>query len=466
METKNMPPTADLKDDKVLMNFLASQNKGTRGTYKSFLKIILQFTATKGLTTGQQILDDKKADKDNHWQQWILEFRQWMKQQKNSKGRPYSDNAIRTALNPLRTFFSDNNTPLVFTSSQKRKLNGRAQRVETDYILTNETINKMASVGDLKEKYIVLLGKSLGFRASDFIRLTFGRFRTLNLDQEPPIFIGKIQTIKEGIDAHPFIDADALPIIKLILDCTKDKLSTDRIITVQEEELSSTIQKLAKKANIDIGDQHLRFHCFRKYLINVLSKSTSESQWKQIVGKANPEEPYVNDSNLREIYLKAMKFTTCINTNGNGKTSKLSEEITELKNELESYKKITKGLLNESSNKDLEIAKMKQQLTKIDEKQETISQKLDEWETFAKEFEKQRNENPEQIKLLDNVNEAQQLKIDIPDLEEQLRKAKERDKELEKIIEQEGITTNEQLKQNNKIRNKPETKELSKGQKP
>ena len=311
--------------DNVCIEFLTSQKKGTQRTYKAFLKHILKFTGM----TGQQILDSKKADKNYEWEKKVITFKQWMKNQKTPQGKNYSDNAVNTTVNTLRSFFDYYRTKLDFSQNENRKLNGKAKRVTQDYMLTNETISKMVLVADLREKYIVLLGKSFGLRAGDFITLTYGRFRSINLEQEPPIFIGEFQTEKEGVTAYPFIDSDALPIIKAVLDGNKNKPDHERIITVQNEELSSILQALAVKADINLGNQHLRFHCFRKYLITRLSGNMSESKWKQIIGKAVPEEAYVNDFELRENYLKTMKLTT-INTNGNGKVSKLSEQVTAL----------------------------------------------------------------------------------------------------------------------------------------
>jgi CRISPR/Cas system CSM-associated protein Csm2 small subunit len=181
-------------------------------------------------------------------------------------------------------------------------------------------------VGNLREKYIVLLGKSFGLRAGDFVTLTYGCFRSINLDDETPIFIGEFQTQKEGVTAYPFIDSDALPILKAVLDSNKNKPNDERIITVSEDELSSIIQSLAVKANINLGGKHLRFHCFRKWLIDRLSSMMSESKWKQIVGKAISEGAYVSNFELKESYSKAMKLTTVL-LNGNGKVSKKVEEM-------------------------------------------------------------------------------------------------------------------------------------------
>jgi hypothetical protein len=340
--------------DDVCIKFLKQQNHSTQLTYKSFLKIVLEFTGM----TGQQILESKKADKNNEWEQRVLDFKQWMKE------KNFSDNTTKSAITTLKSFFNCYRTPLLFNQSEKRKLNGRAQRVTQDYELSNEDITKMISVGDLRERYIILLGKSLGLRVSDFTTLTYGTFRSINLNQEPPIYIGKLQTEKEGVTAFPFIDSDVLPIVKSILDINKDKPNDKKIITVQNEELSTILQTLATKAGINLGGKHLRFHCLRKYLCDRLSINTSDSKWKQIVGKAVSEDAYVSPLELREIYLKAMKYTT-ISTNGNGKVTKLSEELTELRNKINKQNAIIDALFENSTKKDLELAEVKSELKAV-----------------------------------------------------------------------------------------------------
>jgi integrase len=308
--------------------------------------------------SGQEILDSKKKSKNFEWEDEIKKFHLWMKTQKNRDGKYYSDNATITAVHAVRSFFDYYRTPLILNNNDKRKLNGKPQRVTKDYMLTNTDIEKMAFVGNLREKYIILLGKSLGLRVSDFINLTYGDFRSINLDQEPPIAMGEIQTIKEKVTAYPFIDSDALPIIKQILESNPKKLSNERIIAVQDTELTSIIQRLAEKANINVGDKRLRFHCFRKYLIDRLKNHMSESAWKQIVGKAIAEEAYVGTLGLRECYQEVMKLTT-INTNGNGKVSKIADQVSALS-------KIVTEKSQELEEQNKKIEKLEGQLKRID----------------------------------------------------------------------------------------------------
>ena len=333
-----MPRKTSLEGlDKTITDFLASQKIGTQSTYKCLFRQILQFTGM----TGQQILESKKADKTFEWERKIIELKSWM------KAKDFGDSSVKTAINTLRSFFDFYRTPLVFNQNESRKINGKSQRVTKDYMLTNDDISKLVFVGDLREKYIVLLGKSFGLRAGDFVSLNYGTFRSINLDDETPIFIGDFQTQKEGVTAYPFIDSDALPIVKAWLNSHQEQETkiakkdsngntvyeisriykdNERIITVSEDELSSIIQSLAVKANINLGGKHLRFHCFRKWLIDRLSSMMSESKWKQIVGKAISEGAYVSNFELKESYSKAMKLTTVL-LNGNGKVSKKVEEM-------------------------------------------------------------------------------------------------------------------------------------------
>ena len=95
------------------------------------------------------------------------------------------------------------------------------------------------------EKYIIALGKSVGLRASDFVTFTYGFFRALDLNKEVPVSLGKIQTIKEKVDAYPFLDSDAIFVIKAMLEANPDKPDTERILTFDETELSTVMQKLA-----------------------------------------------------------------------------------------------------------------------------------------------------------------------------------------------------------------------------
>jgi hypothetical protein len=231
--------------------------------------------------------------------------------------------------------------PLIFRKHESRKLTEK-NRVTSDFLFDREDLAKMALCGNLKERYILIVGKSVGLRASDFLKFTYGQFRSLKLESDAPITIGEIGTLKESVKAYPFLDSDAIPIVKQMLESNKDAKDNDKILNDSEDNLSVVLQTLGKKAGFEV-DEHgmvdgkrIRFHCLRKFLIDHLSAFASESQWKQIVGKTISEAAYVSTDQLRNVFSRAMPS---ILINGNGaKTRKLIELEQAL---LESQRKLT-----------------------------------------------------------------------------------------------------------------------------
>jgi hypothetical protein len=152
------------------------------------------------------------------------------------------------------------------------------------------------------------------------------------INREPPISIGEIGTGKEKVPAYPFVDSDAKPVIKLMLE-SMDREGrtepTDRILTYKwEKEISQVVKRLAQKAGINYGNKRVRFHCLRKFLIDRLSDLMSESKWKQIVGKKIDEKAYVSPDALREDYIRAMPATTFTKAVAEGDIEKLAKKMT------------------------------------------------------------------------------------------------------------------------------------------
>lgn len=268
----------------------------------------------------------------------LLGFCAWLKQPihtiNNKPNQRYSDHSVKTGSGVIRGFFSFHDKTIKLTRGEKDRLR-KVKRVTTDYRYTKQDIKKIAMVSDLKEQYVVLAGKSFGLRAGDFINLTYGDFRAIDLEGEPPISLGEIATEKEGLNANPFIDSDTQPIIKAILESNAHK-DTERILEVKSQELSVILQRVTDRANISHGNKRIRFHCLRKFLIDRLSSYMSESQWKQVVGKTISESAYVSTDMLRNNFNRAMKDLTCMNANTqNHETiAKQQIEIEDLKNRL------------------------------------------------------------------------------------------------------------------------------------
>ena len=318
-------------NDKAVEEFLNAQTKrGTFFTYKSSMKLYLEFTNK----SGQQLLDEKKKDTNFQVENSLFQFRKWLLE--NGKSETYTTSTVMC----VRSFYSYFRMPLVYRKQETRKLSEK-KRSTTDYLFDREDLSKMAFAGSLKERYILLVGKSVGLRAGDFARLTLGCFRSLKLDSEPPIALGEVGTEKERVKAYPFLDSDAVPVVKAWLENRKDAKDSDRMVEDTEDNLTAILQTLCGKAAMEIQNgtihgKRVRFHCLRKFLIDRLSAYASESQWKQIVGKAIDEGAYVSQDQLRGVFSRAMKDLVI---NGNGVKVK---KLVELENAvLDSQKRLT-----------------------------------------------------------------------------------------------------------------------------
>lgn len=289
-------------NDKATAEWLQSQKLSTRSGYKTYWKYFAEYVKMNG----DQILADRKSDKEHKWERTVLAFKQWLIDEKKQ-----SQYTATTSAMAVRGFFAFHYVPLQYRHTEGKKLSERTRKTE-DYRFSREDLKKMVDVGDLMEKYVVVAGKSFGLRASDFLSLTRGDLEPY-LNREPPVGIGEVGTGKEKVLAYPFIDADALPIIKLVIEQMNSKgraKDADRILTYAwEKELAQVVKRLAKKASINTGNRQVRFHCLRKFLIDRLASVMSESKWKQIVGKKISEKAYVSPDSLREDYARAMAET-------------------------------------------------------------------------------------------------------------------------------------------------------------
>lgn len=259
----------------------------------------------------------------------LLEFFEWMKtlvqedrevlvQRRKYRTKPYkikikggnglSDNTRATYTHGVRSFFSFHRFDLKFTRQQSRILNREPKPIIRYYDFTLEDIKRMTRIAKPKERYILLVGRSIGLRAGDFVSLKQGSFLA-HFDEEPPCSLGEIWTEKEGAYAKPFLDADAKEAAESWLTILKAKGCYDpekRMIEIEEEELTQNLKRLVKRARIETGGEQIRFHSLRVFLVTRLSKVLEENRWKQIVGKKVPEKVYVKPFEIHEDFKKVI----------------------------------------------------------------------------------------------------------------------------------------------------------------
>lgn len=324
------------KKDEALEAWLSSQKEPTKTYYRAWFAKFSEFT---GLT-GDEILEQHAHDKAGTWEAKVLSFKNWLLAQKKEKklnnGKKTLGEYSATAMSmAVRGFFSYHRKTLQFRPAESKRISEKS-RVTEDYRFSLADLKKFYEVGDLEERYVVCAGKSFGLRAGDFLALTRGDLEPF-VNAEPPVSIGQIKTQKEHIPAYPFIDSDAQPVVKLMLEKLAREGRTkpdDRILDFSQTiQLSRVLKRLVVNAGIEVGNKEVRFHCLRKFLCDHLSSFMSESKWKQIVGKKISEGAYISPDELRKDYLRAMA-ETCFQ-----KEQAVTKEVADLKAKFEEFKK-------------------------------------------------------------------------------------------------------------------------------
>lgn len=315
--------------------------------YNTFIQFLEETTGQKW--NDQKLIKDRTEDLENRtyiFEQKLIEFYNWMndfeiryEKLRTKRRKTLSDSTRKTYLKGIRSFFAFHRLDFQLTHQQKLKLSKKPKPAIRYYNFSLADITKMSKFAKPKERYILLCGKDLGLRASDFIRLKQGLFSArVNNHKEQPYSLGEIYTTKEGITAKPFLSDDGKSAVEMWLTVLESKGLRDDdkpMLNIKKQELSENLKRLAKRSGIETGNEKVRFHALRKFLIDRLSGLTSESKWKQIVGKEVSESAYVSEFQLREIYGKALPLiqTTQLTEHNHTKIGLLEDTVNQLEKE-------------------------------------------------------------------------------------------------------------------------------------
>jgi len=298
----------------------------------------------------------------------IVEFYQWL----NNLPEKLSDNSKKTYVGSIRSFFAFHRLDLKFTKQQRNILYKHARPARKYYEFMLDDLRKMSQVASPKERYVLLVGKSLGLRASDFIRLKQGTFEA-HLKGEAPMSLGEIYTKKEGVKASPFLDEDAIEASKIWLRILESKGKRDpeaRMVSISEQEVDLITKKLVKKARINTGNEIARFHQLRVFLCTRLSSVTSESRWKQIVGKTIQEGSYIKPFLLKNDYAKVLPLTTLKEERvAEHKVNELKEEIKTLKERENTSQSEITTMKEKMQNLEKQFNELKEEMKKLEWRQ-------------------------------------------------------------------------------------------------
>ncbi|MFC1487871.1 hypothetical protein ACFLRN_09335 [Thermoproteota archaeon] len=336
--------------------------------YKNGYSIFIEFMnkTEKGEWDDQRIITERIEDVQKRsyaFEHKIIEFYSWLKEYNLN----FSDNTRKSYLRAVRSFFSFHRLDVNFTHQQKTKISKKPKPKRKYYDFTVEDIKKMFSVSKPKERYILIVGKELGLRASDFASFKQGTF-TAHLTEEPPIPLGDIYTIKEGVTAKPFLGFDGREAAKQWLTVLKSEKRYDPdkpMIEISEKELSQILKRLARRAGVNTGNEKIRFHQLRVFLITRLAQIMETNRWKQIVGKEVPESAYVKPLQLRENYKKVLPLITVDTRVGmpqKEELEKLENAVLTLNKDLHGYRTTTEILTKKVEKLEGEIDTLKGKL--------------------------------------------------------------------------------------------------------
>jgi len=330
-------------------------NKTTRAVLKLGYNAFIQFLeeTTKQKWNDQKLLKERTEDIDNRsygFEQKLVEFYNWLEnfeiryeKLKTKDRQKISDSTRKGYLKGIRSFFAFHRLDFKLTNQQKLKLSKKPRPAIRYYDFSLDDITKMNRFANPKERYILLVGRDMGLRAGDFVSLKQGLFTAHLKEKEQPYSLGKIYTQKEGVLAYPFLTNEGKRAVETWLNVLKSKglrNDTEPMLNIKKAELSENLKRLAKKSGVETGNEKVRFHALRKFLIDRLSSTTSESKWKQIVGKEVSESAYVSELGLRQIYARAIPLiqTRQITENNHAKLGLLEETIRQMEKEIRTLK--------------------------------------------------------------------------------------------------------------------------------
>jgi hypothetical protein len=213
-----------------------------------------------------------------------------------------SDGTVGAYCIAVRSLFGFMRMPLVLNRPQKRAIAKTGNIRNMPYHLTLVDIVAMKRQANTKERYVLLVGKSLGYAFLDFEAYQ----AYLDWRQE-------LQSLNRWDGKDRYMLCGTRP---------------DSHMTVQE--INDMLKRLAGKAGVRVGNLRLSFHCLRRFLCDHLSTAVGDmNKWKQIVGKQIPESAYISSDNLREAYTKVMQLTCEEKTMKLGDLTDLKQILTE-----------------------------------------------------------------------------------------------------------------------------------------
>ena len=231
--------------------------------------------------------------------------------------------------------------------------------------LTIEHVRRMFDVADLRERIILSMATDLGLRIGDFVKIRKSELPPL--DKEAPLSFD-VMTGKEDVVAHGFLSQETADLLKIYLPTLEKKKENPYLFPsnaknhISDEWLNRLLSKLVEKAKINLNNEKLTFHCFRKMFLSAwIDTGIGLIPGKKLVGKsiAKSDDTYLTTINLRAKFI-LKKFLSIINkpTINTDQLEALRDAVTNLQEDLTRQKLITDTITQDN-------LKTKEQLDKL-----------------------------------------------------------------------------------------------------
>ena len=264
----------------------------------------------------------------------------------------YTTNTARALTIGIRQLFRYYQMPVRMRAGSRVTKTVKTSR---NFPLRIEHVRKMYEVADLRERVILSLATDLGLRISDFIKIKKNDLPLL--DQEPPIMFD-VMTGKEEVVAHGFLSKETIELLKIYLPTLQKKensylFPSNSKRPISDEWLNQLLRKLAEKAQLELNDKSLTFHCFRKMFLSAsIDSGIGLTAGKKLCGKAiaRSDDTYPTTVKLKEKFTQLKKFLTIkqLVKSEDQQLEKLESAVAKLSEELEQQKIVTQAVTGEN----------------------------------------------------------------------------------------------------------------------
>jgi integrase len=300
---------------------------GSHNTRKSYVRGLALFEEFSGRSIAETLLRRKK-DKKKDLEREVERFYNWVIDEK--KLNPNTSYNAVVSLKSVMTFYD---MPLKL----KRGSCARIPTMPRDWIPTVEELRLMFSIGDLRSKLILSMGKDIPLRINDFLSIKKSDVSAL-LEGSPesvPSFM--LQTQKTKVPMQCFLSIESIDLLKIYL--TQADKNNPYLFEgkngkrLNEDSVNLMLKNLVKKAGLS-PQGIVRFHMFRKVFSSVAaSMGMNTDIIKMLTGKRVKADmsPYFEGVNLYEQWQKVNEHLRLVPSGGNGRISDLQKENEELR---------------------------------------------------------------------------------------------------------------------------------------